>query len=333
MSYHEATQALERCLLDRRLVGSNQYVVSSSTLEPDGRRRKALIRRLLKEGMMTAHEQGMLDAFDPTDKVLTGLTPDVVDFKAKWEEGRRDREVRYYARDRWFIRFEELSYAERLGILDLAGEMGVRFYVVDGTPLNYSASHYADEPGIQEDRGSCEWHGPFATLDQAQEQRSKCYARSSGMRCGYEIVFDTEELEAHIDEACFEERFQEYYPKLFAWALVKCGILSEDEAYETYQQGDETKKRPLVTVADGHGLIIGNRANVSAKPDQWQADVTKGIDRLIDQIAQAQAKLELYRKIEKGLAAYVGGFAQFLEDYKGHLRTALQQEDNEAEAA
>ena len=331
MSILDATQALQRCLLDRRLVGSNQYVVTGSMLESDGRKRPSVIKRLLKDGLMTALDESSNPSYVPTDKVLADVSADVTDFVAKWDDlPGTHRSVRETARDRWFVRFSDLSHAERLGVLDLAGEQGVRFYVVSSTPLQYAASHYADEPGPREGHGPCEWHGPFTTLEEAQAQRSECYSRQQNFRSGFEIVFDTEELEHHIESRCFEELFDENYPRHFAWALFKCGVLTEDEAFESYEEGGQSKKRPRVTVADGVGLIIGSRANVSAKPENWQADVSSGIDRIVEQIKQAQAKLELYRKIEKGLAAYDGGFNQFLLDYRQCLRTALAQEKKEA---
>lgn len=312
----ERTKDIVECALHGKLYGKS-YPLYGKRLESDGRKRSKVLCALLDDGVIVKWDnKDEVGEYEPGPQALASV------FSKSFSPVAVYAEMRAKGWKHWFIRAEDLTPDQTLGLLEGQVE-GVRWYVVDLAPTQYRMSRYAEESGKQDmdNHSACPWYGPFDSLEKAREIHTQAYADHPKYRFNFRIVFDTAEVEDYIEVTDFEDLLEDHYPKHFAWGLVQCGILTEEEAYEEDQQG---KKRPKVAVADGTGLIAGNRSSVSTKPEQWGDDVTDWIDRIIDQINKANEKLALLRKIELGVVAY-GGWDQFLADYRQKLIEELKK--------
>jgi hypothetical protein len=301
--------------------------VSTDTLERDGRKRPALVRKLIADGHATVVE----DRATPTQQCLEEVSTHPMNLYAIWghihEHDMSDR-----LKMPW-VRMDDLTTEQLKEVLLNAGDY--QFYVIDCDPYQYTTCRFMENAGeVPTGKGArCYWEGPL-TLEQARTvlpQVRNQFRSGKGMISCFEIVISSIELIDKINTKAFDEELEHLLRCNLCWALVELGIMEQAEVF-VVKEGDDEKNEPKLSTTKRDG-IFPSYTNLGDDPEQWEAVLEEQTEKIAKRIEQLQAQQHLLFQLAVKVQKY-GGWGKLNEEFRAKLIEYLEKrgEDTSEEA-
>jgi hypothetical protein len=268
------------------------------------------------------------------------VTTEEVHIIPQWEDLRESachsRKDDDFVRRCSFSLGQQKMLIERLAEADPDQSDRILLYVLSSAPFRYTSCKFRDEPGDppEGEKNGYVWWGPFEDIADAQVALKRAYLEQFGGHSnmeGYEIGVSTTALEAHATQTYFDEHVDSLFKANLLWGFEQLGIATEDELYHPLPDDaeDGAKRKARISCSLNDGIILGVRGSIAGdEPVDWEANLTKSLERHQKQIDESLAAVVLLSKIADAVIQY-GGWAKFKTDYRAKLVEAVRNQDAE----
>ncbi len=287
--------------------------VDANTIEPDGRRRPAVVKELVESGFVQSAEQ--LGRYEPTAKVLEEMVVQTVRLEDRWEHLLREHEREPYSRP--WIPVSKLSTAEQLGVLR---DTSCDWFVVATDPYRYMQQFSDTADTVNEtDRYYSKytryWSGPLSKIEEAHLKLGETH--------NTQVAVSSKSLRLFVRSYLRTKKLNQEFAKNLPWALAKLKLLAEHELF-----GEDNQ--PIIDRQLNEGFVIRGCCEEpeTAAEVEWEANLQQSVTRLRQGIDRRKRTIELLERIEDAVAEH-GGWEVFKQDFWKALEAELAEEDND----